>query len=57
VSNSGAWLALGWSLVGGLLRLALALCRQALPVGIFALLAVPGYSFVWTFGTKLPIYK
>jgi len=42
----------------GLLRLPLALCRQALPIDIFAfLLAIPGHSFVWIFGTKLPIYK
>jgi len=43
---------------GGLLRLALALCRRALPVDIFALLlAILGHSFVWTFGAKLPMYK
>jgi len=42
----------------GLLRLALAWCRQALPVHIFALLlAILGHSFVFIFGTKLPIYK
>jgi len=55
-----------WHLVGaclapdasGLLRLALSLCRRALSVAIFALLlAIPGHSFVWTFGAKLPIYK
>jgi len=41
-----------------LLHLMLALCRQALPVDIFyLLLAIPGHSFVWIFGTKLPIYK
>jgi len=52
---AGACLALGAS---SLLRLALSLCRRALPVDIFALLlAIPGHSFVWTFGTKLPIYK
>jgi len=33
--------------VGGLLRLALALCHRALPVDIFALLlAISGHSFV-----------
>jgi len=43
---------------GGLFRLALALRRQALPVDIFLLLlAIPGHSFIWTFGAKLPIYK
>jgi len=52
---AGACLAFG---AGGLLRLALSLCRRALPVDIFALvLAIPGHSFVWTFGAKLPIYK
>ena len=51
VTNSGAWLALVW-------RLALALCRGALPVDIFSfLLVIPGHSFVWTFGAKLPMYK
>jgi len=66
VTSSGAWLALVWRLAGAclaldagdLLRLALSLCRRALPVDIFALLlAIPGHSFVWTFGAKLPIYK
>jgi len=48
----------GWRLADGLFRLALALCRQALPVDIFLiLLAIPGHSLVWIFGTKLPIYK
>ena len=43
---------------GGPLRLALSLCRRALLVDIFTLLlAIPGHSFVWTFGAKLPIYK
>jgi len=43
---------------GGLLRLALSLCRRALLVDIFALLlAIPGHSFVWTFGAMLSIYK
>jgi len=43
---------------GGRLRLALSLCCRALLVDIFALLlAISGYSFVWTFGAKLPIYK
>jgi len=52
---AGAFLALG---AGGPLRLALSLCRWVLPVDIFALLlAIPGHSFVWTFGAKLPIYK
>ena len=52
---AGACLAPG---VGGLLRLALYFCRRALPVDIFALLlAIPGHSFIWTFGAKLPIYK
>ena len=51
---AGACLALG---AGSLFRLALALCRQTLPVDIFALLLFSGYSFVWIFGTKLPIYK
>jgi len=55
VSDSGAWLAPDGD---GLLRLALALCRQTLPVDIFALLlAIPDHSFIWIFGTKLPIYK
>jgi len=61
VSSSGAWLALVWRLApgaGGLLFLALALCHRAPPVDIFALLlAIPGHSFVWNFGAKLPIYK
>jgi len=58
VTNSSACLALGWRLAGGLFRLALASCRQALPVEIFLLLLViPGHSLVWIFGTKLPIYK
>ena len=40
------------------MRLALSLCRQELPVDIFALLlAISGHLFVWTFGAKLPIYK
>jgi len=43
---------------GDLLRMALALCRRAFPVDIFALLlAIPGHSFVWTFRAKLPIFK
>jgi len=47
VRNRGAWLALGWRLTGGLFRLALASCRQALPVDIFLLLlAIPGHSLV-----------
>jgi len=32
VRNRGAWLALGWRLTGGLFRLALASCRQTLPI-------------------------
>ena len=52
---AGACLAPG---AGVLLRLALSLCRRALPVDIFALLlAILGHSFIWTFGAKLPIYK
>jgi len=48
LAGTCAWLAPGGD---GLLRLALALCRQALPVDIFALLlAIPGHSFVWIFG-------
>jgi len=40
MASSGAWLALVW-------RLALSLCRRALPVDIFALLlTIPGHSFV-----------
>jgi len=47
VTNSGAWLALVW-------RLALSLYRRALPVDSFVfLLAIPGHSFIWTFGAKL----
>jgi len=58
VSNSGTWLTLGLRLAGGLFHLAVALCRQALPVDIFLLLlAISGHSLVWIFGTKLPIYK
>ena len=43
----------GWRLAGGLLRLALALCRQVLPVDIFLLLlAIPSQSLVWIFWNK-----
>ena len=54
----GAWLALGWRLTGGLFRLALASCRQALPVDIFLLLlAIPGHSLIWIFGQSFPPTK
>jgi len=49
---------LGWRLVGGLFRLALASCCQALSVDIFfLLLVIPSHSLVWIFGTNLSIYK
>jgi len=58
VRNRGAWLALGWRLTGGLFRLALASCRQALPVDIFLLLlAIPGHSLIWIFGQSFPSTK
>jgi len=48
----------GWHLTGGLFRLALALCRQALPVDIFfLLLAIPGHSLIWIFGQSFPSTK
>ena len=47
VCNRGAWLALCWRLTGSLFRLALASCRQALPIDIFLLLLViRGHSLV-----------
>jgi len=58
VHNRGAWLALGWRLTGGLFRLALASCRQALPVDIFLLLlAISGHSLIWIFGQSFPSTK
>jgi len=58
VRNKGACLALGWHLTGGLLRLALASCRQALPVDIFLLLlAISGHSLIWIFGQSFPSTK
>jgi len=58
VRNRGAWMALGWRLTGSLFRLALASCRQALPVDIFLLLCYSGSLISLDFfGTKLPIYK
>jgi len=58
VRNRGAWLALGWRLTGGLFHLALASCRQALPVDIFLLLlAILGHSLIWIFGQSFPSTK
>jgi len=58
VTNSSACLALGWRLTGGLFRLALASCRQALPVDIFLLLlAISGHSLIWIFGQSFPSTK
>jgi len=58
VRNRGAWLALGWRLTGGLFRLALASCRQALPVDIFLLLlAISGHSLIWILGQSFPSTK
>jgi len=48
----------GWRLTGGLFRLALASCRQALLVDIFLLLlAIPGHSLIWIFGQSFPSTK
>ena len=47
-----------WRLTGGLFRLALASCRQALPVDIFLLLlAISGHSLIWIFGQSFPSTK